>query len=173
MSAADSFIDHCWERAQRSALVVGVATALLSLPGLIWSPADFFRAYLVAYNFWLGLGLGCMVLLMVQYLTGGAWGILIRRILEAGSRTLPLLLLLFVPVVAGLDFIYPWAGEVGMDSESKRVYLSLAFFLARAISYFRFSLALPRFLHRSSVAPEPGTSPPSPPRLPLFSRPAL
>ena len=57
----------------------------------LFSPAQFFRAYLAAYLFYLGIGLGSLVILMIYHLTGGAWGFLIRRILEAGMRTLPLL----------------------------------------------------------------------------------
>ena len=50
-----------------------------------------------------------MVLLMVYHLTGGSWGFLIRRILEAGMRTLPLLAVLFLPIACGIRYLYLWA----------------------------------------------------------------
>ena len=57
---------------------------VVCIVGAFFSPTQFFRAYLAAYIFFLGFGLGCMVILMIYHLTGGAWGFLIRRILEAG-----------------------------------------------------------------------------------------
>ena len=51
---------------------------------------------------WLGVALGSMAILMIRHLTGGGWGIVIRRILGAAMRTLPLLALLFIPVILGV-----------------------------------------------------------------------
>ena len=64
-------------------------------------PDRFFQAYLVAYLFWLGVALGSMALLMIQHLSGGAWGVVIRRLLEAAARTLPVMAVLFVPIILG------------------------------------------------------------------------
>ena len=72
-------------------------------------PAQFFRAYLAAYMFCLGITLGGMAILMLSYLTGGAWAYLIRRILEAQMSTLPLMALMFLPVAFGLETLYLWA----------------------------------------------------------------
>src|ERR1700733_10864500 len=86
-------------RWQMSALLIGVAGLALCAAGGFLSPAQFFRSYLVAYLFWAGIALGCLAILMIQYLTGGAWGIISRRPLESAIGTLPLLALLFVPVL--------------------------------------------------------------------------
>ena len=67
----------------------------------------FFRAYLVAYNFWVGITLGSLVILMLQYLTGGVWGILLRPMLESATRTMPLMALLFIPIALGMSKIFP------------------------------------------------------------------
>ncbi len=72
-------------------------------------PAQFFRSYLLAYVIWLGVGLGSMALLMVHHLTGGFWGWAIRGAIEAATRTVPFLALLFLPLLLGLDKLYPWA----------------------------------------------------------------
>ena len=64
--------------------------------------ADFFRAYLIAFLFWIGVTLGCLALLMLQHLTGGRWALVIRRILEAGTRTLPLMAVAALPLLAGM-----------------------------------------------------------------------
>jgi len=71
---------------QRS-LIVGVTFAVMSIIGAIIKPDEFFPAYLLGFMAWLGVTLGCMAILMLQHMTGGAWGMVIRRLLEAGTRT--------------------------------------------------------------------------------------
>src|SRR5260370_21875434 len=97
------------DRLQRWSLGVGVVALLVCIIGAPFSPTQFFRAYLAAYQFYLGIALGCFAILMVYHLTGGAWGFLIRRILEAGMRTLPLLAVLFVPIALGVSYLYVWS----------------------------------------------------------------
>ena len=62
-----------WDLIQRRALLIGAVCLILLLAGAFWNLDQFFRAYLVAFTYWLGIGLGCLVILMIQYLTGGAW----------------------------------------------------------------------------------------------------
>ena len=76
-------------RFRRNCLLVGIAGLAACAAGAAANPAAFFRAYLVAYLFWLGIALGCMAIVLIHYLTGGAWGLVIRRVLESGTRTLP------------------------------------------------------------------------------------
>jgi hypothetical protein len=90
--------DHVLHRVQGGALVVGGLGIIGCLVGLFAARAQFFQAYIVSYLFFLGLGLGSMAILMLQYITGGAWGAVIRRLLESATRTLPLLALLFLPI---------------------------------------------------------------------------
>src|SRR4029077_7716752 len=97
------------QRWQRGALVAGVLGLLLCVPGLLWGRDQFFRSYLWAFMAVLGVSLGCMVVLMVQYLTGGGWGLALRRVLEAGARPLPPLAVFFLPLLAGLSDLYLWA----------------------------------------------------------------
>lgn len=132
----------------------------------------FFFAYLAAYQFWLGVALGSLALLMLQYLTGGAWGLLIRRWLEAATRTLPLMALLFVPLLFGLEVLYPWTHSEGdaaaissspdeghNPTDDKRAYLNVPFFLVRAGFYFAVWLALANFLNRWSRRPDEAADP--------------
>src|SRR5437868_9519738 len=96
------------ERTDRLAsrvLIVGVAAMVFCLIGAIFDPVQYFRAYLLTYLFVLGLALGSLALVMIHHLTGGAWGLVIGRIIEAQMKTLPLLALLFVPVVIGLPHV--------------------------------------------------------------------
>src|ERR1700740_692464 len=100
MTASATLQSRC-QRVQRQSLLVGVVAAGLGVVGYVGQPAQFFRSYLVAYLFWLGVVLGCLAILMVHYLVGGRWGIYIRRVLEAGTRLLPLMLVLYIPLLYG------------------------------------------------------------------------
>ncbi|MBI2682287.1 MAG: hypothetical protein HYX26_03575 [Acidobacteriales bacterium] len=102
----------------------------------------FLRAYLVGFMFCCGLTLGCLVLLMVQHVTGGKWGLVMRRIFEAGSRNWWLMALMFVPIAAGLKYLYPWANHTGLTAHGehalhvREAYLNPKMFIIRAIAYF-------------------------------------
>jgi hypothetical protein len=141
------------ERVQRLALGVGLAALALCAIGGAASPADFFRAWLVGWLYWLGIALGSLAIIMIHYLSGGAWGIVLRRVLESGTRTLPLLALLFVPLAFGIHHLYGWATP-GDDPivRHKSVYLNVPFFLARAVLYFAAWTGLAWVLNRWSYA---------------------
>ncbi len=128
-------------RWQRAALAVGVLALAISVAGGIANPTQFFRSYLVGFLFWLGIPLGCLAILMLQYLTGGDWGLVIRRPLEAATRTLPLGLLLFVPLAFGMRRVYVWTSGEPLPPH-KAAYLTVHFFLVRAGVYFAIWLAL-------------------------------
>ena len=77
-----------------------------------WAPGfadQFFRAYLMAFMAWLGVTLGSMAILMLRHLTKGAWGMVIRRILGAAMRCVPLMAVLFIPLLFGIRRLYIWA----------------------------------------------------------------
>lgn len=76
------------------------------------------RGWLLGFIFWGGIGIGSIGILLLQYLTGGAWGVVIRRVAEAGSRTLPIVVLLFLPLVFGVHSIYDWATPEGITNEA-------------------------------------------------------
>jgi hypothetical protein len=119
---------------------VGLGALALTAIGGFFLPGQFFRSYLWSYMLCIGVSLGSLALLMLQYLTGGAWGMVIRRPCEAAARTIPLLALLFLPIAAGIGSLYQWsqAAAVAADPvlEAKRTYLNTPFFLLRAAIYF-------------------------------------
>jgi len=127
--------------ARRSrALVIGAGALLLCAVGFFLNRDQFFRAWLIGYMLWLGVALGSMGWMMIHHLSGGAWGMVVRRVWEASSRTLPLLTVLFIPIVLGLNRLYPWTHAELMQTNEvlrhKSVYLNPTFFLARAAVYF-------------------------------------
>ena len=125
---------------QRKLLMAGGIGAVVCLLGLVLNPAQFFRSYLTTYLLLLAIALGSLALAMVHQVSGGAWGVVIRRILGAATRTLPLLTLLFIPIVVGMRYLYPWtdAAAVAQDAvlQWKQPYLNVPFFLVRAAIYF-------------------------------------
>jgi len=137
---------------------IGMAVLGLLLTGAGFAMAGldrFYEAYLVAYVFWVGVSLGSLALLMVHHLSGGAWGVVIRRPLEAATRTLPLMALLFLPIVAGMGHLYHWthADAVAADPimQAKEAYLNTPFFLARQVFYFACWIVMASLLNRWSA----------------------
>jgi hypothetical protein len=142
-------------RVQQGALAVGVVFTLLLVIGFFLDRAQFFHSYLFAFGFWAGISIGSLALLMLQHLTGGGWGLVIRRVLEASTRTLPLMLILFVPIVLGAHWIYSWTHQEEFAKHpvllEKSKYLNLPFFTVRAAIYFAIWLTLAFFLNRWSL----------------------
>jgi hypothetical protein len=128
------------DRLQRLALIAGGVGAVVCVVGLLLSRPYFFRAWLVGWVFWVGVSLGCLAISLLHHLSRGAWGLVIRRVLEAASRTLPLLLVLALPLAFGLRDLYEWAQPeaVRVDPllQAKAPYLNVPFFLVRLVIYF-------------------------------------
>src|SRR5580704_8963995 len=129
---------------QRS-LVIGIVFAVISAALAFIRPDEFYRAYLLGFMCWLGVALGSMAILMIRHLTGGGWGMVIRRIQGAAMRTLPLLAILFIPVALGIHRLYIWAQPLDQIKDKHlrehlesltQTYLTTAGFVYRAIFYF-------------------------------------
>ena len=140
---------------QQRLLIAGAVGAVVSVLGFLLNSRQFFQSYLMAYMLWLGVTLGCLALGMVHQLSGGAWGVLIRRPIGAASRVIPLMTVVFLPIALGVMRIYPWtnADLVAHDEalQHKQLYLNVPFFLTRAAIYFLTWNALSYFLNRWSL----------------------
>ncbi len=142
-------------RYQQRAFIAGALFMLFLLIGFFVDHPQAYHSYLVGYLFWIGIALGSLALLMLQHLTGGAWGLVIRRVLEAATRTLPLMAVLFVPILLGAKWIYPWTHHEEMIKtpalEAKaRLYLNLPYFAGRAVLYFAIWILLAYLLNKWS-----------------------
>jgi hypothetical protein len=139
----------------RAMLLAGAGLAA-SLGGYLFAPDHFWESYLIAYIFWIGITLGSLGILMIQHLSGGAWTMISRRLLEASSRTLPLMAVLFLPIWFNLAGLYPWVNPAPDDEvmqdvlHLKGAYLNQAFFGLRAALYFAIWGALIFFLNKWS-----------------------
>jgi hypothetical protein len=143
-------------------LVLGGAAVLaICVAAGLRDHGEFFRSYLVAFLFWIGITLGCLALLMVQHLTGGHWALVIRRILEAGTRTLPVMALAALPLIAGMKSLYIWSRPDQTDPVilSKHLYLNPQFFIARMIFYFACWFLLSHMLNKWSREEDAGGHP--------------
>jgi hypothetical protein len=136
---------------RRTMPIAGVAILLSMLGAVLWIEV-FFRAFLVGFLFWIGITLGCMALLMLQHLTGGDWGFVMRRVMESAMNTMPLMAALFVVILAGMKLLYPWVSTLANDPivQAKSAYLNVPFFIIRAVIYFGVWLLIAALLSRWS-----------------------
>jgi hypothetical protein len=147
------------DRLQTLGLIAGGLGLVLSVLGFFLSREYFFRGYLVGWVYWTGLSLGCLAIAMVGHLSGGDWAVVIRRVLEAASRVLPVLLVLFIPIALGVPSLYEWARpEASADPilKLKQAYLNPGFFYARQVGYFLIWSALAFSLSRLSRRQDEG-----------------
>ena len=153
----DPQLREALDRVQRPALLAAGAGVILLVIGLIVHSAQaFFQAYLYAYLFWTGIALGCFSLLMLAHLVGGTWGAVIRRPLESGARLLPLMALLFIPVILGMwsNQLYEWTDEAWRAAHDnhlmkfKLAWLTPTAFVLRAAIYFAIWILLTMVINR-------------------------
>jgi hypothetical protein len=131
-------------RAQKPALLIGLLGLAASGVGWVLNDQAFYRAWLPSYIFWFDIVAGCLAILMLQYVTGGEWGLMIRRPLGAAARTMIIMPVFFVPVamsvVLGHGDVYPWADPAVMGHDAhlqlKQAYLNPTAWIIRAAIYF-------------------------------------
>jgi hypothetical protein len=127
-------------RLQQRGLILAVAGLVAGGLGVVLQPAQFMSSWLIGFLFCFGLSLGCLALLMLQHMTGGQWGLVTRRIFEAGTRLLPFTVLLFIPIAIFAPQLYLWARPEAVSADlilqAKRPYLNWNFWVLRAAVYF-------------------------------------
>jgi len=158
-------------RIQMIALACGIVGTAGCIAGAFTNSRQFFISYLFAYLFWLGLALGCLGVAMMHHLTGGRWGFVIRRFLESGFRTLPLLLILFVPLFFGLQQLYPWTSHP--PPGAKAHYLNVPGFVFRTILFFIIWIILAALLRKWSLRQDQTENPGPTRRLRTLSGPGI
>ncbi len=131
-------------------LLLGASVAA----ALLGDRQQFFRSYLLGFLYWVGLAVGSWAVLMVHHLVAGRWGFAVQRILESATRTLPLLIVMFIPIALGVGELYVWTDHARVADDHllhhKAGYLNTPFFLARAALYFLVWLGLSGLLNRWS-----------------------
>ena len=140
---------------QTMALGVGAVASIACLVGGYFNPEQGLRSWLLGYMFWGGIAFGSIGLLILQYLTGGAWGVVIRRTLEAASRTLPLVAILFIPIALGVysHTVYEWTHLPPDDHviHERGWYMTVWGWLLRSVIYFAVFGAMAYLLNKWSA----------------------
>ncbi len=150
-------------RLQRWGLIVGVVGAVASAIGFATNPAVFYRAYWTGWLLWVSVAVGLLALGMLNHLSGGRWGVIMRRVFEASGRTILFFALAAVPVALRLPMLFPWADpeRVAHDAlvQKKVAYLNPEFFLARGVGFlviwWLLGMALSRLSHRQDATGDP------------------
>jgi hypothetical protein len=144
---------------QTRSLIIGIIFSVIAVVGAFLRPDQFFRGYLLAFMAWLGVTLGSMAVLMIRHLTGGGWGTVIRRVMGAAMRCVPLMTVLFIPILLGLPRLYIWARPLSAVADTHlrahlqditKSYLSVQGFILRAVIYFAIWNLLSFFLTKWS-----------------------
>ncbi|HVN33245.1 MAG TPA: hypothetical protein VMT45_14805 [Thermoanaerobaculaceae bacterium] len=146
------------EKLWRSLALVGAAALLVSL-ALAATGAEGWRrflfSYLVNFAFVLSLALGALYFVILHHLTHSGWSVVVRRVSEALSATLPWLAVLSIPLLIGLKQLYPWAQPAVVAGkhvlQGKAAYLNVPFFVTRWVVYLVAWIAMARFFFRKSL----------------------
>jgi hypothetical protein len=140
---------------QGIAVAIGaLGIAALAVGFFLTSHEQFLRSYLVGFIFWNGMALGSLVLMMIQYMTGGAWGMIARRTFEAASRVLPLMIILVLPILFGATILFPWTFPAALHDkvlQDKAFYLNLPGFYLRTPIYYIIWFGLMYLLNKWSL----------------------
>lgn len=164
-------------RVQLVGLVVGLIGLALLAVGAFVSTDSFFQAYLKGFTFWTQVGVGCLGILMIHHVAGGAWSAVIQRLLEAGAHNLVLMAILFTPIIFGMSTLYEWTRPEVLAEDPitsfKTPYLNTPFFLGRTILYFVIWIGLALLLSRISRQQDETGDPALGARLKAISAPGL
>ena len=143
------------ERFQRMALVIGLGGLVFCVVGFFTNRPQFFQSYLFAFLFWNGLSIGSLAIFLLHNVVGGNWGVVIRRFVEAGTRTFPVTLVFLLPILfLGIQSLYLWAtpeGQHDPNIQLKAAYLNVPFFIGRSLFYFAFWILVALRLARLST----------------------
>jgi hypothetical protein len=140
----------------KKVLVVGIIGILLAAFGFVINQKHFFHTYLVAYVFWATLMLGALFFTMLHHVSGAVWSIVLRRLLENIMSTVPILAILFIPIIFGMHDLYHWTHEEAVAGDAllqkKAAYLNTPFFVIRTVVYLSIWFLLSRLLFKTSLA---------------------
>ena len=136
----DSFYFKVNSRNRNIFLIIGSIGLIISFIGAFLKPDLFYSSYLVSFVFWLSIALGSLFLLVLHYLTGAVWSVVLRRLFEHLASVIPLFLILFIPVIFGIHHLFEWSHTEIVKNDAllthKSAFLNTPFFIIRSLVYF-------------------------------------
>ena len=157
--------------------LVGLGASVVIAVATDWEP--FFRSYLVNYCYFLSLSLGALFFVLLQHLTRSGWSVVVRRVAETIGGALPLMALLFIPilvtVLVGYEKLYPWSDPPADDAllAEKRAFLNPPFFAVRCVIYFGVWIWLAGYCFKRSVEQDASGDPHLTTRMQRLSAPGM
>jgi hypothetical protein len=116
---------------------------------------QFYFSYLVAFLFFLSLAIGGLFFTMIQFVVRAGWSVAVRRMAENAMSTMPLFILLFIPIAVGLHDLFHWshAEEVAKDPLllGKKGWLNPTFFYIRSGLYLLVWAGLAAYFYKQST----------------------
>ncbi len=148
------------KRWRNLALGIGGVGAIIWAIGLYFDAEQGLRSWLLGFIFWGGIGIGGLGILLLQYLTGGAWGVVVRRPVEAAARTMPILILMFLPLAIGITSLYEWTHLAPTEHimEHRGWYMTTWGWIVRSVIYFVLFWIMVRYLDKWSKKQDQSTS---------------
>lgn len=139
--------------------MIGPLLALIGIAGCLFgymnNRAEFWHSYMFGWIFWVNITLGCFLVTLLIHTVRATWGYPVLRLFEAGSRLIPVLFLLFLPVLAGLPYLYPWADHARVAADPvlqhRSAYMQPTWFMMRTIVYFAIWTILSTLVNQSSL----------------------
>jgi hypothetical protein len=146
-------------------LIVGIIFLAFSGYGYFQDKTNFFLNYLTAFVFWLSVALGALFFIMIHHITGANWSTVLRRISENIAATMPLMVILFIPILFGIHELYEWSHPELVDPNSaqfdkiiygKSGFLNIPFFYIRTAVYLIVWTWLALSLRKKSLVQDNG-----------------
>ena len=129
---------HRWQKIPMIAGIVGLVGIAASVGLAMGELKQFYFSYVTAFMFWLSIALGGLFFVLIQHLVRAGWSVVVRRFAENAAGTLPVFVLLFIPIAIGYhDLYHHWVDAPADDVilQGKSGYLNVQFFFIRAAVY--------------------------------------
>ena len=144
-------------------LVLLLATLVAAFAGDQATAKEAYYSYLIAFTYWCGLAFASTILLMCFHATRARWVTVLRRPLEVMASTMPLFLVLLIPVLLGMNDLYEWINppaSLGPEAVEKilhkRAWLNTNFFVVRGFIYIAIASFVSERLFRMSLRSDTG-----------------
>lgn len=147
--------NHWWNKLIAVGGVLGVVGIVATFALGASDHHQLYYSYLTAFMYFLTLALGGLFFVLIQYAARAGWSVVVRRIAENMMATVPVFVILFIPIVLGMHDLFHWTHADAMEDpilKGKASYLNQEFFLIRAGIYFAVWIALALYFHRSSTS---------------------